>query len=211
MNKMIKLTKTERIENFVKKLHTRKVKNIIYLTFIALIVAVFVYRFCAVSKENNFEVFNIVRNNTQNGVPVHVIEMQKTDGTLLEPLTIKNNRGYVSGARLAYFKPRQKIGDCHIVSVSRNIDLDTGMHVIKTSGCKDGLQYAENIKNGFYVPVSALHGNTVYVVQGDVAQSREVTIENRDNENVLIASGINTGDMVILSNVQNGEKIKVQE
>ena len=208
---MIKLTKTERIENFVKKLHTRKAKNIIYLTFITLVVAVFACRFYAISKENNFEVFNIIRNNAQNGVPVHVIEMQKTDGTLLEPLTIKNNRGYVSGARLAYFKSGQKIGDCHIVSVSRNIDLDTGMHVIKTSGCKDGLQYAENTKNGFYIPVSALHGNTVYVVQDGIAQLREIIIENRDNENALIASGINAGDKVILSNVQNGEKVKIQE
>ena len=208
---MVKLTKTERIENIVKKLKTRKSKNVIYTIIISLIVAVFVYRFWSVSNENNFEVFNIVRNNAQNGVPVRVLEMQKTDGILYEPLTIKNNRAFVSGVRLSAFKAGQKVGNCKIVSVSQNIDLDTGMHVIRTSGCADGLQYAENVKNGFYVPVSALNGNAVFVVENGTAQSREVVIENRDLENALIKSGINAGDVVILSSVQNGEKIKIEK
>lgn len=208
---MVKLTKTERIENIVKKLKTRKSKNVIYTIIISLVVAVFVYRFWSVSNENNFEVFNIVRNNAQNGVPVRVMEMQKTDGILYEPLTIKNNRAFVSGVRLSAFKVGQKVGNCKIVSVSHNIDLDTGMHVIRTSECADGLQYAENVKNGFYVPVSALNGNAVFVVENGIAQSREVVIENRDLENALIKSGINAGDVVILSSVQNGEKIKIEQ
>ena len=208
---MAKLTKTEIIERIVKKLKTRKSKSIIYMVFIGLILCAFAYRFYSVSKENNFEVFNIVRNNAQNGVPVRVLNVQKTDGVLLEPLTIKNNRGFVSGARLPYFKSGQKVGDCRIASVSHNIDLDTGMHVIKTSGCKDGLQYVENKKNGFYVPVSALRGSTVFVVNDGVAQSREIVIENRDSENALIKSGITDGDIVILSSVQDGEKIKIEE
>ena len=208
---MVKLTKTERIENIVKKLKTRKSKNVIYTIIISLIVAVFVYRFWSVSNENNFEVFNIVRNNAQNGVPVRVMEMEKTDGILYEPLTIKNNRAFVSGVRLSAFKAGQKVGNCKIVSVSHNIDLDTGMHVIRTSGCADGLQYAENVKNGFYVPVSALNGNAVFVVENGIAQSREVVIENRDLENALIKSGVNAGDVVILSSVQNGEKIKIEK
>lgn len=208
---MTKLTKTEIIENIVRKLKTRKSKAVIYTIIIGLVICVFGYRFYMVSKENSFEVFNIIRHNAQNGLPVRVLEMRKTDGVLYEPITIKNNRGFVPGSRLVYFKSSQKIGNCKIVSVSHNIDLDTGMHIIKTSGCKDGLQYVENKKNGFYVPVSALHGNSVYVVQNGLAQSQEVVIENRDLENALIKSGINTGDMVILSNVQNGEKIKIEK
>ena len=111
---MRKLTKTERIENIVKKLKTRKSKTIIYTVFIALVAFAFIYRFYMVAKESNFEVFNIIRNNETNGVPVYVLDMKKTDGVLLEPVTIKNNRGYVSGARLNLFKPGQKIGDCKI-------------------------------------------------------------------------------------------------
>ncbi|MBR4624398.1 MAG: hypothetical protein IKO56_02545, partial [Alphaproteobacteria bacterium] len=182
---MEKITKTERIERIVKKLKTRKSKNVIYTIIVTLVVFAFSYRFYMVSAENNFDVFNIIRNNEKNGVPVYVLEMKKTDGILYEPITIKNNRGFISGARLNLFMSGQKIGNCKIVSVSRNIDLDTGMHVVKTSGCANGLQYAENKKNGFYVPVSALHGNAVYVVENDIATLREIVIENRDIENVL--------------------------
>ena len=173
---MAKLTKTERIENIVKKLKTRKSKNIIYMIVIVSVISLFAGRFYAVSQENKFEVFNIIRHNAKNGVPVYVLNMEKTDGVLYEPLTINNNHAYVSGARLGYFKVGQKIGNCKVASVSHNIDLDTGMHVIRTAGCKNGLQYAENKKNGFYVTVSALRGSSVYVVEDDVAQLREVII-----------------------------------
>ena len=208
---MEKITKTERIERIVKKLKTRKSKNVIYTIVVALVVFAFSYRFYMVSAENNFDVFNIIRNNEKNGVPVYVLEMKKTDGILYEPITIKNNRGFISGARLNLFRSGQKIGNCKIVSVSRNIDLDTGMHVVKTSGCANGLQYAENKKNGFYVPVSALHGNAVYVVENDIVTLREIVIENRDIENVLVKSGINDGDIVILSNIHDGEKVKIEK
>ena len=104
-----------------------------------LVVATFGYRFYSVARENNFDVFNIARVNAANGTPVVVLEMQKTDGILLEPITIKNNRAFVSGKRVNMFHAGQKIGNCKIVSVSKNIDLDTGMHVIKTSNCSDGL------------------------------------------------------------------------
>ncbi len=205
------MTKTERIEDIIKKLKTHKSKNIIYTIFIALVVCVFGYRFYSFQKENNFEVFNIIRFNMENGVPVEVLKIEKTDGVLLEPLTIKNNYAYVSGARINTFKVGQQIGECKIISVSKKIDLDTGMHVIKTSKCPNGLQYVENRKIGFYVPVSAIHGNYVYVADGDVARVREVVIENVDAQNALIKSGLISGDIVILSNVQENQKVKIEE
>ena len=201
----------EKIEVFVKKLHTRKSKNIIYLFFIALVVGCFAYRFYSVAKESNFYVFNIARTNAVNGTPVAVLEMRKTNGILYEPITIKQNRAYVSGKRVGLFKAGQKIGDCKIVSVSKNIDLDTGMHVIKTSGCKDGLQYVENAKYGFYIPVSAIYGNIVYVADKGFARAVTIEIENRDTQNALIKSGIKSDDIVILSNVQNNQKIKIDK
>ena len=203
------MTKTEMIENFLKKLKTRKNKNIIYIIVAVLILGTFGYRFYSVIHERNFDVFNIVRNNIAMGTPVDVLEMQKTNGVLYEPITIKNNRAYVSGVRVNMFHAGQKVGNCKIVSVSHNIDLDTGMHVIKTSGCSNGLQYAENTKYGFYIPVSAIYGNTVYIADGDVARSVNIEIENRDMQNALIKSGIKSGDIVILSNVSENQKIKV--
>lgn len=201
----------EKIEQTLKNLNTPKNKKIIYRTLVVLAVLLVGYRFYSVAKENNFKVFNIIRNNMKNGTPVEILKMEKINGVLLEPLTIKNNRAYVSGSRISVFKPGQKIGDCKIVSVSHNIDLDTGMHVIKTSGCKNGLQYVEKEKNGFYIPVSAIHGNAVYVENNGVAQIRETVIEDRDAQNALIKSGISKGDIVILSNVKENEKIKIAQ
>ena len=205
------MTKTEYIENIVKKLKTRKSKNIIYIIVAILIIALFGYRFYSVSAENNFKVFNIARHNAVNGTPVDVLKMRKTHGVLYEPITIKNNRAFVSGKRVNLFHTGQKIGNCKIVSVSKNIDLDTGMHVIKTANCADGLQYVENVKKGFYIPVSAIHGNVVYVVTQGVARMQNIEIENQDMQNALIKSGINIGDIVILSKIQNNQPVKIIE
>ena len=202
------MTKTEYIESIVKKLKTRKSKNVIYACVISLIAFAFGYRFYCVSMENNFEVFNIVRNNMQNGMLVDTKIAENVNGILYEPLTIRNNRAFVSGARINNFKAGQKIGSCKIVSVSKNIDLDTGMHVIKTLNCKDGLQYVEKQKVGIYVPSSAIHGNIVFVADNGFARSREIEIADRDAQNVLVKSGLSDGEIIILSNVSDGEKVK---
>lgn len=202
---------TQKIENVVKKLNTRRSKNIIYAIIVFAVVAAFGYRFYMVAMENKFQVFNIARNNLDNGTPVAVLKMEKTDGVLYEPLTIKNNTAFVSGARVNIFRVGQKSGKCKIVSVSKNIDLDTGMYVIKTKNCTDGLQYIEKEKNGFYVPTYAVNGNSLYVVNNGVATIREIEIEDRDAQKILIKSGINYGDTVILSKVKNNEKIKIAQ
>ena len=200
---------TKKIEDIVRNLNTRKSKNIIYICLITAVVGAFGYRFYAVAKENNFDVFNITRNNLDNGTPVETKLMEKTNGILYEPLTIKNNTAFVSGARVNIFKSGQKSGNCKIVSVSKNIDLDTGMHIIRTSNCEDGPQYIEKEKIGFYIPVSALSGDNVYIANNGVAEIRQVEIADRDAQNVLIKSGIFKGDIVILSKVKNNEKIKI--
>lgn len=201
----------EKIEQTLKNLNTPKNKKIIYRTLVVLAVLLVGYRFYSVERENSFKVFNIIRNNMKNGTPVEILKMEKTNGVLLEPLTIKNNRAYVSGSRISVFKPGQKIGDCKIVSVSHNIDLDTGMHIITTAKCQNGLQYVEKEKNGFYIPVSAIHGNVVYVADNGVARIREIVIQDRDAQNALIKSGISEEDIVILSNVTDNEKIKIAQ
>ena len=202
---------TEQIEAVVKKLKTRKSKNIIYLIVVLVVVGCFSYRFNAVKQENNVNVFNIARNNLENGLPVKILKAEQSDGILYEPLTIRNNRAYVSGARVKIFKSGQKIDNCKIVSVSNNLDLDTGMFVIKTSGCSDGMKLVENKKHGFFVPASAVSGNTVFVADGDVAHVRNVVIGGRDAQNVLIISGLENGENVILSNVSDNQKIKIEQ
>lgn len=200
---------TEKIENIIKNLKTRKSKNVIYLIVGCLVLFAFAYRFYVVEAERNANVFNIIRNNASTGTPVNVITVSGQDGILHEPVNIRNNRAYVAGNRVGMFKVGQSVGNCKISYVSNNIDLDTGMYVIKTSKCEDGLRFIENKKHGFYVPVSAVSGNYVYIVNGDIAQKREVVISGRDLQNVVIQSGLNNGDMVILSNVKDNQKIRV--
>jgi len=199
----------EKIEKIIDKMKTRKAKNITYLVCFTLFFVMFAYRFYVVETERNANVFNIIRNNASNGTPVNVITVSGQDGILHEPVNIRNNRAYVAGNRIGMFKVGQNVGNCKISYVSNNIDLDTGMYVIKTSKCEDGLRFIENKKYGFYVPVSAVSGNYVYVVNGGVAQKREVVISGRDLQNVVIQSGLNDGDMVILSNVKDNQKIRV--
>lgn len=205
------MTINEKIENVIKKLKTRKSKNIIYIVLVCIGVGWFGHRFYAVFSEGNTDVFNIVRNDLKNGTPIETMRALKSDGVLYEPVTIQNNRAYVSGTRVGLFKAGQKIGDCKIISVSRNIDLDTGMHVIKTSNCGDGLKYVEIQKHGIYIPVSAVHGNIVYVVDNNIARAQNVKIGGRDIKNVLIDSGINNEDLIILSDVKDNQKIKIMK
>ena len=107
------------------------------------------------------------------------------------------------------FNVGQSLGDCKIISVSNNIDLDSGMYIIKTKKCSDGLKYAQNKQYGFFVPLSAVSGNAVYVVNAGVANVRKIEIVSRDSQNVLVKSGLENGDRVILSDVRNNEKIQI--
>jgi multidrug efflux pump subunit AcrA (membrane-fusion protein) len=56
-----------------------------------------------------------------------------------------------------------------------------------------------------------MRGDNLFVVNNGTAEVRTVVVERRDAQNVLIKSGLNDGDVVILSNVQNGQKVKVEE
>ena len=59
------------------------------------------------------------------------------------------------------------------------------------------------------MPVSAVFGNVVYVVKDGVAHARDIIVVARDSQNVLIKSGIQNDDIIVLSNVKDNEKIQV--
>ena len=83
------------------------------------------------------------------------------------------------------------------------------MHIVRTSGVSDGLQFAEVPGHGFFIPVSAIENGTVMVVDNGVADIRTVTVSDQDATMAYITDGLNDGDKVILSNVKAGEKVKV--
>lgn len=197
------------MEKIAENLKTTKMKRFFTILLIAVLVGWVIFRFTAVASENSRHVFNAARVAIDQGTPIEAITVLRTDGVLREPIAVKNNRALVSGARVEKLRAGQKIGDGKIVSVSRNIDYDTGMHVVRTSGVSDGLQFAEISGNGYYVPVSAIENGVVMVVDGDVADARHVTVAAQDASVAYITGGLNDGDRVILSHVNPGTKVRV--
>ena len=197
------------MEKIAENLKSKKMKQFFTILLIAVLAGWVVFRFAAVASENSRHVFNAARVAADQGAPVEVITITRTDGILREPISVKNNRALVSGARVGKLHAGQKIGEGKITSVSRKIDYDTGMHIVRTSGVSDGLQFAEVPGHGFFIPVSAIENGTVMVVDNGVADIRTVTVFDQDATMAYITDGLNDGDKVILSNVKAGEKVKV--
>lgn len=197
------------MEKIAENLKTKKMKQFFAILTIAILIGWVVFRFAAVTSENSRHVFNAARVAIDQGMPIEAITVSRTDGVLREPISVKNNRALVSGARVVKLRAGQKIGNGTITSVSHKIDYDTGMHVVRTSGVADGLQFAEISGNGFYLPVSAIENNTVMVVEDGIATVRNVVINAQDANMAQITSGLNDGERVILSRVQDGTKVKV--
>ena len=199
------------MEKIQRTLAAKKFKKIAYIALVALLAGWVIFRFAAVASENSRFVFNASRVAADTGLPVMAIEMSNTTGTLYEPLAVKNNRAYVSGARAKKLRAGQKVGDGKIVSVSSNIDYDTGMYVVRTSGVADGLQMAEFNVDGHFVPLYAITDGTVYVAENGVAVARNIEIARQDSETAYIKSGLNNGDVVILSSVRAGDKVQIKK
>jgi len=198
------------MKNFIKNMDTTKTKKIILVIVGVILVAWFVFRFTMVAIERRMEVFNPIRNSDKYGTVVEITEVHKQDGVVKLPLVVKNNRAYVSPSRLGKFKGGQKIGSGKIASVSSQIDYDTGMYVIKTSGVSDGVNYAEVKMNGFFIPVYAVRQDSVFVVNQGETERRKVNIIAQDADIACVSGDLHDGDLVILSNVDAGQKINIK-
>lgn len=193
----------------IKNLDTHRVTHIaLRVVFVAFAMLV-VYRFVMFGLMQRRDVFNMARDANANGLPVNVIKMQQTDGVIYEPLFINNNRGYVSSMRVARFAPGQKISDGgEIVSVSTSIDLDSGMHIVRTRGATNGAHTVEIKEKGFYVPTYAVQNGVVFVVRNGVAHGVPVSIVRGDAKNTLI-KGVSNDDIIITSHIGEGALIKI--
>ncbi len=199
------------MEGLRAKFQNKRTRHIAYLILIGVMVLWVAYRFYAIAMENRMNVFNPVRSAAEIGAPVDTMIVQRKSGTLREPILIQNNRGYVSAARVGKFESGQKIGNGKITSVASQIDLDTGMYIVRTRGADNGTQYAEYVATGFFVPVYAISNNTVMVARDGVADAVTVTVARQDADTALITSGLNDGDVVILSNINDGAPVKIQQ
>ncbi len=192
-------------------LHNKRTRHILYAVVVAGLVLWVIYRFVAIGMANNMQIFNAARDANLNGVPVNVMIASNGDGVLREPIMINNNRGYVAASRIGKFAAGQKIGNGVITSVASRIDLDSGMYVVRTRGVENGLQFAEYKTNGIFVPVHAIENDTVMVVRNGVARAAHVKIARQDADNALIKSGLASGDLIVLGNVADGIKVKIQK
>lgn len=188
---------------------TPRGKKSTYIVLVCVLVLWVVFRFVMIGIERGIHVYNPARAAIENGVVVDVMEMHAVPGVIREPLTVKNNRAYVSGARARLIHAGMPVGDGKIVSVASGIDYDTGMHAVRTANVADGMHYAEFRANGFFVPMHAINNGHVFVVRDGHAVSVPVTVSRSDVENAYITSGLTDGDIVILSRVSDGEKVQI--
>ena len=201
----------ERITKFFKIKNPERVKKWIYILTVVALVFWILFRITMLVIQHNQTVFNISRDVAANGTPVVTMTAQNSSGVLHEPITVEKNKAYVTGSRVGLFRAGQKVGGGKIASVSQNINLDTGMYVIKTTGVADGLQYVEYNRNGYFVPISAVVDSNVFVYENGVATLRKVIVAHSDADTALITQGLHDGDIVILSKVSADEKVRLTE
>lgn len=201
----------EKLQQLMGKMKQPRARKIMSICLGVALVLWVVFRFTMIGIENARSVYNAARVAETDGVPVVVQQIERTSGVLREPIAVKSNRAYVASGRAHKFGAGQHVAGGVIVSVSPNIDLDSGMHVVRTRGVADGLQYAEFRATGHFVPVYAVNNGVVMVADGNIARARDVVVARQDAENALISSGLNDGDVVILTRVSDGEKIQVKE
>ena len=199
------------MDKIQKVLQKKKFKHAFFIALVAIMTCWVIFRFMTFSAENRRYVFNASRVAMDVGMPVETMTVQVAQGTLYEPLDVKNNRAYVSGERAEKLRAGQKIGNGKITYVSKSLDLNTGMFLVRTSGVSNGLHFAEFTTDGIFVPLYAIADNSVFVVENGVAVARDIVIARQDSENAYIKSGLNAGDIVILSNVQPGSKVKINK
>lgn len=196
---------------FGKNFDDKKVKKFVYTAVFVVLIGWFVFRFIMVAIESRMTVFNPARVVNQNGTLIEYVTAHKQNGSLGMPVSVKNNRAYVSGAVRTKLRAGQKIGDGVIVSVSSGLDLDSGMYVVKTRNVVDGINYVQIDVNGYFVPAYAVHDGVVFVADSGTAVARSVTIAGQDSDVACISDGIKDGDIVITSKVTESQKVKVQQ
>ena len=200
------------MEKIKSKFASEKFKKWTYIVLAIVLVFWVGYRFYTIASENSRVVYNATRDASDTGVPVSGIKVSKTRDVVREPIAVRNNRAYVSAQTAKKLRAGQSVDNGVIVSVSSGVDLDTGMYVVQTRGVSDGLHYAEFAGDGYFIPAYAVkNDNTVLVAVDGVATSRAVKVVRQDSERAYITSGLFDGDIVILSHVDAGTKVKIAE
>lgn len=196
---------------FGKKFDDKRMNKTLWYLVIISFAFWFVYRFIMVAVESRMTVFNPVRDAAANGVVVATVAPEKSQGFIKLPIVVKNNKAYVSGLRKQKLSVGQKMDSGEIVSVSKNLDFDSGMYVVKTRSVVDGINYVQIPETGYFIPAYAVHDGKIMVVDNGIATAREIESCGQDTDIACIKSGLSDGDIVILTKVDAGQKVKIQK
>ena len=160
-----------------------------------------------ISSENKREVFNADRVAESEGIPVETMLAKVEKSVLREPVAIKNGKIFVSKGRIHKFRPGQTLtSGGKIVSISKTIDMDTGLFAIKTSG-DSGNHFVELEHHGIFVPLSAISNSVITISEKEVATQKQIDVVAADAERAVI-KGLTEGDVIILTKVEPKSKIK---
>lgn len=190
-------------------LATPKAKKIMLRVAAGLIVFWVAFRIVMLILTGRQAVFNVARFTAENGVPVNVVVMAKTDGVISTPVAVRSNTAHVASSVAHLLRAGMKIGEGEIVSVSSGLDLDSGMHLVRTRGVSDGLHFAQYRAKGYFIPAYAVVNDAVMVVESGHAATRMVKVARADSENALISDGLKDGDVVIVSHIDAGAPVQV--
>lgn len=196
---------------FGKKFSDKKIKKIVYTSVFVVLAIWFLYRFVMVAIESRMVVFNPVRDAGQNGIVVDTIVAEQKTGIIKTPLSVENNRAYVSGAHRRGLKVGQKVGSGEITYVGNQLDLDTGMYIVKTKNVDDGVVFAETECSGFFIPTYAVRESQIMRAESGSAAVVSVSVSASDSEFSCVSGDIHDGDIIVLSKVSAGQKINVQK
>jgi len=162
------------------------IKRFVVLSVIIMTSLAFAYRIRQIRQESNHVVNNIVRIHREMGAPEEYVIAEKTNDFLREPIFIENGRALVSRGRVRLFAAGQRISgtDARITSVSSNLDLHTGMFVVRVSKRLNGQFFAERRFDGFFLPLEAILPDHARVISRDV--ERQVVAGLREGERVVL-------------------------
>ncbi|MDR2268980.1 MAG: hypothetical protein LBD94_02240 [Rickettsiales bacterium] len=162
-------------------------KKKIIVFFLILSISVLVgYRIQKIRSEGIRAVHNVVRIHAEHGTPKEYVIAKKTTDFLEEPLFVKNGRALVSSGRIKKFAVGQKIkgADARITYVSKDIDLDTGMFVVKVSGNVVGTMRILSEYTGFFLPIDAELPDGAKVIAKDA--DRVVVLGLKDGDKIVV-------------------------
>jgi len=142
------------------------------------------YRIQKIRREGIRTVHNISRIHAARGAPKEYVVAHETTDTLSEPLYVQNGRALVSIGRIRKFSVGMRADgtSARIESISKNIDLDSGMFVLQFSERITGNFMVGREYTGFFLPLDARVPPNARVIAKDGMR--------------MVVSGLEDGDKV---------------